>query len=137
MLLCEYAADHATQLRIRVFATDVNAQAIGVARAGRYPQTISVDVPPQRLRRFFVRQQDPPIAKLDLVSCRNVLIYLDSEAQMRLLRLFHFALRPGGYLFLGNFEFADGHLGLFTPLDKQSSTVSSCVATSQRSFPEI
>ena len=141
MVLCEYAAHHATQPQIRVFATDVDAEAIAVARAGRYPQTISVDVPPQRLRRFFVRERgqycvskglrevlvfahrnllrDPPISKLDLVSCRNVLIYLNSDAQMRLLRLFHFALRPGGYLFVGKYEFADGQLGLFTPLDKQ------------------
>jgi len=143
MLLCEYAAGQAAVPQIQVFATDIHERAIAVARGGRYPKAISADVSPERLRRFFVREnqhyhvqkalrdmvifayrnvlRDPPISKLNLISCRNVLIYLAPDAQMRLLRVFHYALRPGGYLFLGAYDSADRRVDLFAPIDKQHS----------------
>ena len=101
--------------------------ALEFARAGVYPEGIAADVSPERLRRFFtqptehayrVNKQlreaiifaaqnvigDPPFSKLDLISCRNLLIYLEPDVQEKLIGLFHFALRKGGYLFLGNAE---------------------------------
>ncbi|HEY7322530.1 MAG TPA: chemotaxis protein CheB [Candidatus Binatia bacterium] len=110
----------------QIFGTDVDVDAIATARAASYPLNIANDVTPERLARFFVKEnnrytiikdiremalfstqdllRDPPFTKLDLLSCRNVLIYLDSVAQQKLLRLFHYALRPGGVLFLGSSE---------------------------------
>ncbi len=112
--------------RIRIFATDIDRAAIDRARGGVYPETISDDVSPQRLERFFIPgeggyqiarrirdmvvfavhdlAQDPPLARLDLVSCRNLLIYLTPERQDRALRVLHYGLLPGGYLVLGALE---------------------------------
>ncbi len=113
---------------LQVFATDVNDRALEKAREGRYPASISADVPQKFIRKFFtpsddgtsvivskeMRQHvifakqdlltDPPFSRLDLVICRNLLIYLEPEAQEKCITLFHYALRPGGYLFLGNAE---------------------------------
>lgn len=119
-------------LKLQVFASDVDSEAIASARDGLYPATIEADVSAERLGRFFTKEDngyrilpelramvvftlqdlmaDPPFSRLDLVSCRNLLIYLDLEAQMRVLSLFHFALRPGGILLLGSSETA-GSLG--------------------------
>jgi two-component system CheB/CheR fusion protein len=141
MMLSEYATHQASPNPIQVFANDIDERAIAVAREGRYLETISADVSPARLRRFFVAEpghyrvqnflrdivifahqnllRDPPISRLDLISCRNVLIYLTPDAQMRLLRVLHYALRPGGYLFLGAYDTADDQAGLFAPIDKQ------------------
>jgi chemotaxis methyl-accepting protein methylase/signal transduction histidine kinase/chemotaxis response regulator CheB len=124
----------------RIFATDIDGQALAVARAGQYPEAVAEHVPPERLERFFTRDphgyhvvkelrdmcvfsshslvRDPPFSSLDLVSCRNVLIYLDADLQRRVVPLFHYALRKGGYLFLGPFEDA-GTLGeAFAPVDR-------------------
>jgi two-component system CheB/CheR fusion protein len=114
--------------RVQVFATDIDREAIEHARAGVYPASIAADMTPERLARYFTFDQDsgtyrvhkvlrnllvfseqdvvrdPPFSTLDLVSCRNLLIYLKPELQNRLMRLFHYALRPGGALFLGNSE---------------------------------
>ena len=113
---------------IQVFATDVNDRALERAREGAYPASISADLPPDYLRSYFtisedglsatvnkdIRQAvifakqdllaDPPFSRLDLIICRNLLIYLEPEAQEKCISLFHYALRPGGYLFLGNAE---------------------------------
>ncbi|HYW57156.1 MAG TPA: chemotaxis protein CheB [Polaromonas sp.] len=127
---------------LQVFASDISDKAIGVARTGLYPSSIVTDVPPTRLRNFFTREQDqyriiktlrekvlfanhnllrdPPFSRLDLICCRNVLIYLDREAQVRILEMFRFALKPGGYLFLGISESADVAPNLFTPVDKKN-----------------
>lgn len=111
---------------IQIFATDLDDQAIAVARRGLYPAGIAADVTPERLQRYFTHEEgayriskelrdlvvfarhdlllDPPFTRLDLLSCRNLLIYLELHAQQRLLRVFHYALRAGGVLFLGASE---------------------------------
>ena len=126
--------------RIQIFATDIDDKAIQEARECRYPQTIALDVSPERLRQFFTKEgegyrakevrelilfaghnvlRDPPFSKLDLVSCRNLLIYLNREMQEQVLGTFHFALLPHGYLFLGPSESAEGIPALFVPIDKK------------------
>ena len=126
-------------LEVQVFATDLNPAAIQVARAGRYPEGIAADVSDTRLARFFVREDefyrvkkelrdlvvfavqdalhDPPFTRVDLVSCRNLLIYLEPSAQRRLLRSFHYSLNPRGILLLGSSENAAGSEEFFSPLD--------------------
>ena len=123
---------------IQVFATDLDRDAIGKARQGLFPHNIATDVSAERLRRFFAREEhgyrarkeiretvvfaqqnlitDPPFTRLDLLSCRNLLIYLASETQARLMPLFHYSLNPGGILFLGSAETVGGFTDLFAPL---------------------
>jgi two-component system CheB/CheR fusion protein len=141
MLLSEHAATLADPPMFQVFATDLDDRAIHVARAARYPATIEADVSPDRLRRFFnqdhgefrIRRElresvlfslhdvlkDSPFSRLDLVSCRNLLIYLDERAKDRLLEIFRFALLPGGKLFLGISESIPADHQLFSSLDKR------------------
>ena len=126
MLLDEGASSRGTSLDVQIFATDIDESALAFARAGIYPDSIAADVNSERLERFFVHEgdtcrvvkriremivfsahnliRDPPFSKLDLISCRNVLIYLDQELQKRLMPLLHYALVPGGTLFLGPSE---------------------------------
>lgn len=129
--------------KLQVFASDVDPNAVATAREGLYPETIAADVSPERLARFFSREDhnyrvtpelraavvftvqdllvDPPFARLDMVSCRNVLIYLGSEAQARVISLFHFALVQGGILLLGNSETAGAADGRFEIVSKPNS----------------
>jgi two-component system CheB/CheR fusion protein len=122
----EVAADRNFESPIQIFGTDISEQAIDTARAGFYPESALADVSPERLRKFFrnsdggyrvartvrdccifARQnvaQDPPFSKLDLVSCRNVMIYLGPALQRKVMGIFHYALRPDGFLLLGNSE---------------------------------
>ncbi len=126
MLLREQMEERKQDYKLQVFATDLDSDAIETARNGVYPESIAADVSPERLRRFFTRHEnsyqvtkavrdavvfaeqnvikDPPFSRLDLVACRNLLIYMEAELQKRLLPLFHYALRDGGYLFLGSSE---------------------------------
>jgi two-component system CheB/CheR fusion protein len=126
-------------LEVQVFATDLNPESIQIARAGRYPRGIAADVSEQRLSRFFSREDeflrvkkelrdlvifaiqdalhDPPFTRVDLVSCRNLLIYLEASAQRSLLRSFHYSLNPGGILLLGSAENTAGSEEFFSPLD--------------------
>ena len=142
ILLREYANRLERPPAIQIFATDIDESAISLAREGRYTENITADVSPERLMLFFDQEQgiyrvkknirdivmfavhnllrDPPFSKLDLVTCRNLLIYLDRDVQHQLLKLFHFVLRPDGMLLLGASEFADGVPDLFGPLDKHS-----------------
>jgi two-component system CheB/CheR fusion protein len=125
---------------IQVFATDANAASIARARAGRYPESIALDVSPECLRRFFVKVDgqyqvikslrdvtvfavqnvttDPPFSRLDLLTCRNVLIYFGPDLQKRVLPIFHYALKPTGFLLLGNAETPGAFSDLFVPVDK-------------------
>jgi two-component system, chemotaxis family, CheB/CheR fusion protein len=141
MLLAEYRSRHDEAVGFQIFATDIDASAIEIARDGIYSEAIASDVSPERLERFFawegegyrVRKElrekvlfaahslikDPPFSRLDLISCRNVLIYLNRDVQDQVFDLFHYALRPGGYLFLGMSESADRVSNLFTTLDKK------------------
>jgi two-component system, chemotaxis family, CheB/CheR fusion protein len=127
--------------RVQIFATDIDEPALAVARNGRYPPALLTDVSAERLARFFIREgesyiltkdvrsmcvfsahsviRDPPFSRLDLVSCRNLLIYFGPELQNEAIPLFHYALRPGGYLFLGVAENVTQHDDLFAPVDKK------------------
>ncbi len=142
MLLAEQAAKLTRPPQLQVFASDIDEHAIAIARAGAYPASIAADVSSTRLREFFTRDQgqyrvrkplrervlfaphnvlrDPPFSRLHLISCRNLLIYLDREVQARILEMFHFALVPGGYLFLGTSESADAAGDLFSVVDKRN-----------------
>ena len=126
---------------VQVFGTDLDNEAIEAARHGRYPAGIAADVTPDRLRRFFVADdgtyrirteiremavfavqnviKDPPFTKLDLISCRNLLIYLNADLQRRLMPVFHYALKPGGLLFLGSSETIGSFSDLFEVVDKK------------------
>nr|WP_315591879.1 chemotaxis protein CheB [uncultured Cupriavidus sp.] len=126
---------------IQLFATDIDEAAIARARTGTYPLSIANDVPAALLQRYFTRDgahyvinkavrerilfaphsllRDPPFSHLDLISCRNVLIYLERSVQRQILELFHFALRPDGLLFLGTAESADAADDLFMVVDKK------------------
>jgi two-component system CheB/CheR fusion protein len=156
MLLREQMDALALTPDVQVFATDLDESAIAVARQGSYPLGIADEVSPERLRRFFVKKgqnyhvakevrelilfsvhnliNDPPFSRLDLVSCRNLLIYLGSHLQKKLIPLFHYALRPGGYLFLGPSESLTSHRELFRPVDAKSR-ISQRLPTAIRSAP--
>ncbi len=139
----EVAEQMQSQLPLQIFATDINEAALEKARRGRYIRNIAADVSPERLARFFVGEgnefrivrklrdlcvfsrhdllNDPPFSRMGLISCRNVLIYLDSRQQGYAFSNFHFALNPGGFLLLGRSERPASATGLFSPLDKQAS----------------
>jgi two-component system, chemotaxis family, CheB/CheR fusion protein len=141
MVLRECMAKQKKRFKTQIFGADIDADAIDTARAGIYPATIAKEVGPVRLERFFLRQgggyqikkeiremavfsvqdlaKDPPFTKLDLLSCRNVFIYLDAELQKKLLRLFHYALRPQGILFLGTSESIANYGDLFAVMDRK------------------
>ena len=141
MLLCEHAAQLAAPPTLHVFATDLDEAVIKRAREGSYPPSIVADVSEERTQRFFTKEdrgyqvrrelrevvlfavhdllKDSPFSKLDLVTCRNLFIYLNPDAQKRALDIFHFALRSEGRLFLGTSETVDGAGELFETLDKK------------------
>ncbi len=126
MLILEHTTRSGSPFQFQVFASDADAEAIAFAREGYYPESISADISPERLARFFIREKqgyrvsselrgavifacqdllvDPPFSRLDMISCRNLLIYLGHDAQTRVIDVFHFALREGGILLLGNAE---------------------------------
>ncbi|MGP0065602.1 MAG: chemotaxis protein CheB [Isosphaeraceae bacterium] len=142
MLLLESQASATNHCRLQIFATDVDKEALAFARRGIYPEGISADVAPERLVRFFTRVDDSgwqlgkpvretvtfaaqnlianaPFSKMDLISCRNILIYLEPEMQQQIITLLHFALNQGGYLFLGPSETIGRQTDLFEPVSKQ------------------
>jgi two-component system, chemotaxis family, CheB/CheR fusion protein len=141
MLFWARAEEARKSFDLRVFATDVADHILPTARAGLYPASIAADVAVERLERFFEVEddsyqakkglrdsitfapqnllQDPPFSRLDLISCRNLLIYLEPDVQKKVLALFHFALREHGHLFLGPAESMSGQEGLFQPVSKK------------------
>jgi two-component system CheB/CheR fusion protein len=141
MLLIEAVASTGAPRPVQVFASDVDDRALEVGRAGLYAESIAKVISADRLERFFTRQgqkyqvtkqlreavvfsrqdliADPPFSKLDLVSCRNVLIYIEPAVQRKILSLFSFALNTGGYLFLGKSEGIADMGNLFEPVSKQ------------------
>ncbi len=141
MLFLEEIAAARRNIKLQVFASDIDPESIAFARNGAYPENIQADVTPERLARFFLREDgayrvgrelretvvfttqnllaDAPFSRLDLISCRNVLIYLSPEAQERILRLFHFALRENGVLFLGSSETVGALGDHFAPIVKK------------------
>ncbi len=142
ILLLKEASRREVFCNIQVFASDLDEAALAIGREGRYPLAIEADVPEDSLQRFFTREdnqyrvtrelrdvvlfarhsllKDPPFSRIDLISCRNVLIYLDRDLQRQTSEIFHFALRPAGYLFLGSSENADSPDGLFNAIDRES-----------------
>ncbi|MDM0032187.1 CheR family methyltransferase [Variovorax sp. J22P271] len=141
MLLSEHARMLESPPLIQVFATDLDEEAIQASRDGIYPSAIEADVSEDRLRRFFTKEhrgyrvrrelremvlfavhdvlKDSPFSRLDLISCRNLLIYLNREAQARVFETFQFALLPGGKLFLGSSESVEDGSPLFGVIDKK------------------
>ena len=139
IVLLEYLEAKAEMPPIKVLATDLNESALEKARAGVYLDNIEIDVSPERLRRFFIRQEgqyqiskavrelcvfsrhnlvsDPPFGHIDLVSCRNVLIYMDTALQRRVVPILHYALNPDGYLLLGSSESIGSFADLFDVVD--------------------
>ncbi|MDB6112295.1 MAG: Signal Transduction Histidine Kinase with CheB and CheR [Pedosphaera sp.] len=135
-----FEASH-VHVNAQIFATDISELALEKARAGVYPENISLDVSPERLRRFFVRTNghyqvsksirdmcvfarqnvivDPPFSNLDLISCRNMLIYLGAVLQKKIMPVFHYALKPDGFLLLGSSEAIGSASELFTLLEKK------------------
>ena len=142
MLLLEHPLREERRLKVQVFATDIDTRALDVARKGCYPDTIHHVVSRDRLRRFFIRTPegyrvtnelreavmfasqdlvaDPPFSHLDLVSCRNLLIYMKPDLQRRILQIFHFALEREGILALGKSETAGNRGDLFVPVSQQA-----------------
>jgi PAS domain S-box-containing protein len=142
MLLMEEASKHEVRPEIQVFGSDMDSRALNIAREGRYPVAIEADVTEDRLRRFFTRDgehyrvkrelrdavlfanhsllKDPPFSRLDLVSCRNLLIYLDRDLQQQVLATLHYGLNPDGYLFLGSSESGEHPEGLFRVVDREA-----------------
>ncbi len=141
ILLREHVDTLTDPPQVQIFATDIDERAVGVARAGLYPDGIVNDMTPARLQRFFQREgdryrivksiresvlfaihnvlRDPPFSRLDLISCRNLLIYLDAEAQKSMLDMFRFSMRPGSFLLLGSSESADVAGDAFRLVDKK------------------
>ncbi|MGZ8244368.1 chemotaxis protein CheB [Methylomagnum sp.] len=139
--LVESMGEKGVNAPIQLFGTDISDLAVDKARAGVYPDNIESDVTPERLRRFFTKcdsgyqvskpirdlcifarqnvAKDPPFSNLDLVSCRNVLIYFGQELQKKVLPMFHYALNPNGFLLLGNSESIGAFADLFAPAHKR------------------
>lgn len=139
MLLLEVFGERATTLPIQLFATDLSESAVAKARLGSYTRSEVMDVSPRRLQRFFTKvgdhyriskvvrelcvfaphnlMKDPPFSRLDLVSCRNLLIYLDAPLQRKAIATFHYALNPNGYLLLGKSETAGPSSPFFSPVE--------------------
>jgi two-component system CheB/CheR fusion protein len=144
--LLEFMGDRGLHHTIQIFGTDINDTALERARAGVYPASIKTDVSAERLRRYFVKTEggyrinkavremcifarqnvvtDPPFSNIDLISCRNVLIYLGPTLQRRVMPLFHYALKPTGFLVLGASETTGGFADLFTLMDKKTKVYS-------------
>ena len=126
-------------LNVQIFATDINKETIEQARSAHFHEGISADIPAERLERFFIKEgkgyrvkktirdmvvfavqnliSDSPFSKLDMVSCRNILIYMDSVLQKKVIPLFHYTLNQNGYLFLGSSETIGEFSGLFSPVN--------------------
>ncbi|MEO6291559.1 MAG: chemotaxis protein CheB [Burkholderiaceae bacterium] len=144
ILLQERSEKLKKNYKLQVFATDIDSRAITIARNGLYPASIADNISAERLARFFIAEpdgsayrihksirdllvfsehdviKDPPFSRLDLISCRNLLIYMGSELQKKLISLFHYALQPRGLLFLGTSETIGEFGDLFTALDRKS-----------------
>jgi len=141
MLVIEKISTLRKDVKLQIFASDVDERALGVARGGVYPDSIAESVSAARLKRFFTKEDhsyrvtpelrdtvvfanqnilaDAPFSKLDLISCRNLMIYLTTEAQERVIQMFHFALNDGGVLFMGMSETTGTHEAQFQPLSKK------------------
>jgi two-component system, chemotaxis family, CheB/CheR fusion protein len=156
MALMEYLGEENGNIALQIFATDVSEAIIQKARAGIYPENIAADMSADRLQRFFNKVEggyqisktvrdlcvfakqdvakDPPFSRLDMISCRNVMIYMGPTLQRRIIPLFHYALNPGGILFLGSSESVGTFHDLFTTLDKKFKIYSKRAGVTPHSF---
>lgn len=141
ILIKDYLRQRSMDHSVQIFATDLDEESIDYSRQGIYSEDIVKDVPKELLRRYFMKKgnfyqvdksvremiifavqnliKDPPFTRLDLVSCRNFLIYLDAELQDKLMPLFHYVLKPDGMIILGPSESIGGYMDLFSPVDKK------------------
>lgn len=143
ILLREYLEETQQHFNVQIFATDIDSQAIQQARSGEYPANIAANLSEDRLTKFFTRSLDgnryqiikkvrnmlifaeqnvivdPPFSRMDLITCRNLLIYFDGTLQEKVFHLFHYALKQDGILFLGNSETIGESAGIFTPIEKK------------------
>jgi two-component system CheB/CheR fusion protein len=141
MIVQEHIGTLKQKYNVQIFATDIDREAIDMARTGLYPDSITADVSPERLNRFFIKKasaykvkeeirqmivfavqnfiKDPPFTKLQMISCRNVLIYFDADLQKKVLPIFHYSLKPGGILHLGSSETIGDHLDMFSVVDRK------------------
>ncbi len=141
MSFVEAAQEAPRARKFQIFATDLNEKLLEKARHGLYPRTLAQDISPERLRKFFVEEDggyriskalrdmvvfarqnliaDPPFSRMDLISCRNLLIYLEPSLQQKAMPTFHYALKPGGYLLLGASESVGEFTNLFEPVDRK------------------
>jgi two-component system, chemotaxis family, CheB/CheR fusion protein len=141
IVMREFMDETRQEFKVQLYSTDLDDDAIATARAGVYPPNIVADMSPERLRRFFVKEEagyrirkqvrdmvvfaiqnvikDPPFTRLDLVSCRNLMIYLEPELQNRLIQALHYALKPGGVLLLSPAESVGNHTQLFAALNRK------------------
>ncbi|MGE5416126.1 MAG: chemotaxis protein CheB [Acidobacteriota bacterium] len=141
IVLIEFLEDDSYNTPIQIFATDINESLIDKARSGKFSDNIVNDVSPERLRRFFVKLndgyqvsksirdmfvfakhnmvKDPPFSRLDLISCRNVIIYFGRSLQKKLFPVFHYALKNSGHLLLGSSESIGAYANLFNMVDKK------------------
>ncbi|MCC6888882.1 MAG: PAS domain-containing protein [Hyphomicrobiales bacterium] len=154
ILLLEEASRHARRPQIQVFGSDLDSRAVALARDGRFPTAIEADVSEDRLLRYFLKEgehyrirqevcdivlfavhdllKDPPFSHVDLIACRNVLIYLDRDLQEQVCNTLHYALNPAGYLLLGNAETADHPPGLFRMIDRGARLYQSTAKVGER-----
>ena len=159
ILLHEYAAAKHPGRQFQIFATDIESRALDTARRGRYPDGIANQVSAERLSRYFEKNgavyqiikqireacvfsshdliRDPPFSRLDLISCRNLLIYLEPELQKKIIPIFHYALRPGGYLFLGPSEGVPHQNDLFVTMFERKSRIFQRRETLRRTAAEL
>lgn len=141
IIFLEYFEEHKENVDIKIFATDIDKNAIEIASTGIYPDSILADISQERLNRYFVREEstyqvrdtlrkmvifahqniikDPPFNKIDLITCRNLMIYLQPQAQKKVLSFFHFSLNPDGYLLLGKSESVGDMVNQFKSIDNK------------------
>lgn len=158
LVICilETLGTHSAKIGIQIFGTDLSESTIDHARAGIYSSAIAKDVTPKRLKRFFAKRDgtyqinrkvrdlctfarqditaDPPFSRLDLISCRNVLIYLSPQLHKRCIPQFHYALNPGGYLILGPAESVGMYEELFEPVDRKNKIYAKRDVPTPRTF---
>ncbi|MHB0936123.1 MAG: CheR family methyltransferase [Armatimonadota bacterium] len=160
MLIRDYLETHQQTCTVQIFATDIDPISIASARTGAYPNNIAADVPPPYLERYFTREeqqyrvkktirdtvtfaeqdviQDPPFSRIDLLSCRNLLIYMNADLQKKLLPLFHYALNPQGFLLLGSSETIGEFTNLFATVDRKWKIYQRKAAvTTARLLPQV
>jgi two-component system CheB/CheR fusion protein len=159
ILLKEFAAKISGPPKIQIFASDINEEAIRTARQGRYSETILADVSGERLERYFIKGsdsysvknelreiilftphnilRDQPFSRIDVVSCRNLLIYLQQEKQKEIFELFNFALRTGGYLLLGSAESVEHLPALFSVIDRRHRIYKCLQVPARHRFPAM